>query len=283
MRSPSPSPLRRAVNQESLSRNTSLETRSRSPSPNPVPVATSPYEYYGTANLTDRSRSPSPTSSISEEGTRLLSRRQPTTPQKPAALNLSARRIDSNMPHVLPSPTIPQPHKSPGSINFPRLSASPSHGFYDVNWTHPRGQAPRSHASNLPRSVSSQQLGRTRNVSTMCIDRNRSRYPSQILHPHPNTCQRVLLLPSGAHGSPQRPVNHQVEMDDIILRRAADAFGFRSVGQSSSTLPRTCRKGRVPTQDEDWSIVGGPNKTDGALYKEKQTEVHSDSEDEDWC
>ena len=31
------------------------------------------------------------------------------------------------MPHVIPSPTIPQPHKSPGSINFPRLSASPTH------------------------------------------------------------------------------------------------------------------------------------------------------------
>ena len=31
------------------------------------------------------------------------------------------------MPHVIPSPTIPQPHKSPGSINFPKLSASPTH------------------------------------------------------------------------------------------------------------------------------------------------------------
>ncbi|CAE1308012.1 CACNA1B [Acanthosepion pharaonis] len=36
-------------------------------------------------------------------------------------------RPRENMPRVMPSPTVPQPSKSPGSINFPRLNASPTH------------------------------------------------------------------------------------------------------------------------------------------------------------
>lgn len=277
--SPTPSPLRNVTIQESLSRNTSLETRSRSPSPNPTPIGTSPYEYYGTSNLIDRSRSPSP-SSLSEEGTHLLLRRQPATPQKPAALNLSVRQID-NMPHVLPSPTIPQPHRSPGSINFPRLSPSPSHEFYEIDWTRLPGRAVGSRTSTLPRSVSSQQLGRTWNGSITCIDRNRSHYPSQILHPYPNPRQGVSLL-LDAHGNQQRIVGHQVEMEDITLQEAADAFGLRSGGQNTSALPRTFQLGKGPSRDQDWNALSSL-KTGDMLCKEKEKDMQGDSEDEDWC
>ena len=139
--SPLPSPTAsRSNSREPLYRTTSLETRSRSPSPHPTPTPTPQHEYYGSANLTDRSRSPSPTSAIGAgprggpggsgggagPAGKRHQRRLPATPQKPSSLNLP-KRHDDRMPHVIPSPTIPQPHKSPGSINFPRLSASPTH------------------------------------------------------------------------------------------------------------------------------------------------------------
>lgn len=281
-RSPSPSPYKSvAADRESLSRNTSLETRSRSPSPNPIPTATSPYEYYGTANLTDRSRSPSPTTSLPEEGGRTVSRRQPVvTPQKPALLSLSVRRADNNMPHVLPSPTIPQPHKSPGSINFPRLSASPSHGLYEVDWTRPCGDVSATHTPNLPRSASSQQLGRTWNGSLMRIDRNRSHFPSQILHPSPNLCH-VSPLPSTHGHHARRGLGHQVEMDDIFSQKP-DAFGGRSRG-GTSTLPRTYRSSEQTTLRNGERGVAGTHKTSSTPFKDKGKEQHSDSEDEDWC
>ncbi|XP_064650227.1 voltage-dependent calcium channel type A subunit alpha-1-like isoform X7 [Lineus longissimus] len=121
--SPNPSPIpSRSGSREPLYRATSLETRSRSPSPHPTPTPTPLHEYYGTANLTDRSRSPSPSSSPPKRP----GRRLPPTPNKPTTLNLPPKK-DDNMPHVIPSPTIPQSHRSPDSINFPKLSASPTH------------------------------------------------------------------------------------------------------------------------------------------------------------
>ena len=133
----SPTTSRRG-SRDPLYRTTSLETRSRSPSPpggvggplggGPARLPPSPREYYGTANLIDRSRSPSP--NFGNSGGGAAPRRDGGPPRKPTALNLTTkRRSDGGMPHVLPSPTVPPaPHKSPGSINFPRLNASPTHG-----------------------------------------------------------------------------------------------------------------------------------------------------------
>ncbi|KAL8580522.1 hypothetical protein ACOMHN_054677 [Nucella lapillus] len=50
----------------------------------------------------------------------------PLPATKPATLNLSQPKLKEAMPRVMPSPTIPQVPKSPGNINFPRLSASPT-------------------------------------------------------------------------------------------------------------------------------------------------------------
>lgn len=117
-----------------LYKTTSLEARSRSPSPNRQTTQrqASPPEYYGTANLTDRSRSPSP--ELSGAGGRWdgtgggghRGPRRPGPPRKPNVLNLTKRRSHGSMPQVLPSPTVPHIHKSPGNINFPRLNASPT-------------------------------------------------------------------------------------------------------------------------------------------------------------
>lgn len=121
--SPLPSPTTRRK-EPMFYRSTSLENRSRSPSPNLTPTPTlHQHEYYGSANLTDRSRSPSPTMTPPRKATRKL----PAVPSKPSTLNLAQTRPRENMPRVMPSPTVPQPSKSPGSINFPRLNASPTH------------------------------------------------------------------------------------------------------------------------------------------------------------
>lgn len=113
-------------------RSTSLETRSRTPSPNPTPSSTPKNEYYGGSNLTDRSRSPSPVGSPVNTPPKRSVRKLPIVPgvvqaTKPSSLNLAQPKLKENMPRVMPSPTIPQPSKSPGSINFPRLNASPTH------------------------------------------------------------------------------------------------------------------------------------------------------------
>lgn len=126
---PSPQPLRRR--DSVIYRSTSLETRSRSPSPSTTtPSQTPQAEYYGTANLTDRSRSPSPLSTPPKK--QKQGRKLPPVPLppalKPSTLNLSTPKLkDKNLPRVMPSPTIPQPPRSPGNINFPRLNQSPSH------------------------------------------------------------------------------------------------------------------------------------------------------------
>ena len=125
---PSPHPPRK----QEMYRSTSLETRSRTPSPNPTPTSTPMNEYYGSSNLTDRSRSPSPSlSSPVNTPPKRSTRKLPVVPQphpiKPSTLNLAQPKLKENMPRVMPSPTIPQPSKSPGSINFPKLNPSPTH------------------------------------------------------------------------------------------------------------------------------------------------------------
>ena len=124
----------RSNSRDPLYRTTSLETRSHSPSPTSTPTTVhNIHEYYGTANLTDRSRSPSPSTRLrlaaASKSKQHSGRRLPATPNKPSTLFLGnpVQPVDNNMPHVIPSPTVPQPQKSPGSINFPHLNASPTH------------------------------------------------------------------------------------------------------------------------------------------------------------
>lgn len=127
MGSPLPSPQPRVRSE--MYRSTSLETRSRSPSPNPTPSSTPMNEYYGGSNLTDRSRSPSPVSSPVNTPPKRSARKlpiAPVQPTKPSTLNLAQPKLKENMPRVMPSPTIRQPSRSPGSINFPRLNTSPT-------------------------------------------------------------------------------------------------------------------------------------------------------------
>lgn len=78
----------------------------------------------------DRSRSPSPTSlSQSSRLSRSQGRLLPRTPRKPTSLPIGKMpSVDEHMPKVLPSPTYKAVgvDASPSSINFPRVSDSPS-------------------------------------------------------------------------------------------------------------------------------------------------------------
>jgi len=279
--SPIPSPYRAAVaatgRESPVSRATSLDTRSRSPSPHagvPLP-GSSAVEYYGTAKLTDRSRSPSPTPSLPVELERRPKPRLPS--QKPTALDLPAtgmqpgrRRVggvggvEDRMPHVLPSPTVPPPpHRSPGSINFPRLSPSPSHAPWDPASP---GGSPGS-SPLLPRSASSQLIGHahTGEVGGAWASHRaarQQRYPSQ---------QALPLRPEPRYHQSHRPLR-------------ADDLGLVRLSGGTGTLPRNFRPepcvggaGAVPRPSHWAHDTASPRDVD------EDDEKNSDSEDEDWC
>lgn len=268
---------------EFTSRNTSLETRSRSPSPNPTPVPGPVYEYYGTANLTDRSRSPSPSSMLPLENAirKPTARQPPAAPKKPSALNLSPFYVGGNMPHVLPSPTVPQPHKSPGSINFPQLSASPSRGPYEMEWSQGLHGAPSAICTPaMHRSASSEQLSLARGgyySSRMDpSESERSQNPSQVMHP------------SSRHEyDPRRPIAHnnwapsRQQMEKFAPQPAA-AYGNSRTreGNNSNTLPRSYRYDQPAQQSGHRGHgVNMTRLTQMPMMRQR----HSDSEDEDWC
>lgn len=256
--SPVPSPYGAAAvtatgRESPLSRATSLDKRSRSPSPHAgvPPTDSAAVEYYGTARLTDRSRSPSPTPSLPVE---LERRPRPhLPPQKPTALELpqSTRRqvggVVDRMPHVLPSPTVPPPpHRSPGSINFPRLSPSPSHAPWDPASP---GASPGS-SPLLPRSASSQLIG---HAYTGEVGGHReARYPSQ------------QALPSRPYHQSNRPLR-------------ADDMGLVHHPSGSGTLPHSfCSEVPRPSH---WArdTAASPRDVD------EDDEKNTDSEDDDWC
>lgn len=263
------------VDSEFQPRNTSLETRSRSPSPNPTPTPGPVYEYYGTANLTDRSRSPSPSSTVQTEGAsrKSASTRQPVTvPKKPSALNLSPFYAGANMPRVLPSPTVPQPHhKSPGSINFPKLSVSPSHGPYD--WDEmPRG----AFAPVIHRPASSEHLYRAyEGHLSRPVSRERPQHPPHqpmqpVGHQNYDIPRQMMAYENWMH-------SHKGA--DLPIRLSNDGYGRTVDNAGSSTLPRSYRYDQ-PLLTGKWNYGVGMVPINQLPTKQRR---HSDSEDDDWC
>ena len=299
---PSPTPSRSA-SREPLYRTTSLETRSRSPSPNPTPVPTPMHEYYGSVNLTDRSRSPSPSQAVRRPGRRL-----PATPNKPSTLNLNAppRRRD-NLPHVLPSPTIPQPHKSPGSINFPRLNASPTHLPRQNIPPPPRkvaqvtpspGGRPRPYSptekNNLNLLNNQQQSGGPRLAHAhrtssrdslppdLGHDRERGRDPRFREHDHRYSSQ---ILNNGQrepryNERDNRFIEREREREQREQQRLRDRenifdAGTNLGGRGSRQIPPNLPNGYKPGQGQRGERMEFRGGNTG--------QVQSDSDDEDWC
>lgn len=232
---PSPQPRKRSE----MYRSTSLETRSRSPSPNPTPSSTPMNEYYGGSNLTDRSRSPSPVDSPVNTPPKRQTRKLPMPPvqvTKPSSLNLAQPKLKENMPRVMPSPTVPQPSKSPGSINFPRLNASPTH-------------KPKLNIAPVPQNVPPPgKLGRPEPYSP--TERNNLNkisdprdIPGQTRSLPGHYSRRPNVLPSDSHNHPSRQspelsrirnhpdsirtrANHPRNIDESNIRHAQSSRSF---------------------------------------------------------
>ncbi|XP_074655928.1 voltage-dependent calcium channel type A subunit alpha-1-like [Tubulanus polymorphus] len=278
--SPNPSPaVSRSGSREPLYRATSLETRSRSPSPCASPTDTPIHEYYGSSNLTDRSRSPSPSMSPPKRAPRRL----PPTPNKPTTLNLPVKRQDEKMPHVVPSPTIPQSHRSPGSINFPRLNASPTH-------------LPKLAVPIPPRKCRSSSPGRPMAISpteknNLNIINNQSAVrssPSQL-----RTSLRDLSRPNSERNLNDGLDEHRYagqilnngqrdtsfERDNRLQQDNRFEFEPRSMavvrpsagGLPSSNLPNGFKPGQGQRTDRSRGGSSRPPR------------VHSDSDEDDWC
>ncbi|XP_067130024.1 voltage-dependent calcium channel type A subunit alpha-1-like isoform X9 [Centruroides vittatus] len=147
-----------------------LHRRSRTPSPDPSP---SQNEYYGTTQLQQRSRSPSPSSvhSLPIQRRPRGGRKLPPTPTKPSTLRLEIHSVEGiNFPLVSHSPTVPQPTRSPGKINFPKVNASPTHAVFQMStqWKERTAKASGPHI----RSVRSNPAKETRSIE-------REFYPQQ--------------------------------------------------------------------------------------------------------
>ena len=275
---PSPTPSR-SNSREPLYRTTSLETRSRTPSPENIPTPTPIHEYYGSANLTDRSRSPSPSSTAETSRSKRTGRRLPATPQKPSTLNLKSTNTlpnpQQNMPHVIPSPTIPQPHKSPGSINFPRLSASPTHRP-NIPAQQQRGPPPSvgrgmrafspTETNDLNMPGGRGQLPRQSSRDRMPPDQDRPpRYPGQILN-----------------NSRPEPVYTDSERDNRFRDNRFEAevttgLPGRPLGRPAPIVPNGYKpgQGRRPQR----TAMGRPSP---AIITAQGAASDSD-DDEDWC
>ena len=257
--SPQPS---RNTSREPLYRTTSLETRSRTPSPHTVTSPTdSQLEYYGSVNLTDRSRSPSPDTArrmkMANKSRGGGTRRLPAIPHKPDTLNLPKKHLDAgSMPQILPSPTLT---KSASNINFPKLSASPTHR---PRMPHPsRGRRERSMSPRRRRPYSPTDAQDLADAG-MYAPRDRAGrsdrlYSSQMLNNSSAADYRCTPPRDNRHG------------DDIQVVHVAGR-------QVPSGLPNGYKPGQVAGRTPD-------------LHLRKQVQPapppdeQSDSEDEDWC
>ena len=312
---PSPHPPRK----QEMYRSTSLETRSRTPSPNPTPTSTPMNEYYGTSNLTDRSRSPSPSlSSPVNTPPKRSSRKLPVVPQphptKPSTLNLAQPKLKENMPRVMPSPTIPQPSKSPGSINFPKLNPSPTH-------------KPKLNIVSVPHNIPPPgKLGRPEPYSP--TERNNL---NKITDPRDHLSQSRSLPLYGKRGEPKsnipqvdqlRRINHSPDINRLRressertrTRPSARSFeepnqlsyspGGASIGRGRGELPPSAHMGsnqshaQSPSQSRSprsvratSNVPNGVKRRNGR--KPEKLELRSDSnvpltqesdeDEDDWC
>ncbi|XP_070176328.1 voltage-dependent calcium channel type A subunit alpha-1-like [Littorina saxatilis] len=117
---------------------------------------------------------------------------------KPATLNLTQPKLKEALPRVMPSPTIPQAPRSPGNINFPRLSASPTRLPRNIQGEESRGGA-RGGANPHPRGGAGRQIPHP--------SAHHVPPPGRLARPEPYspTERNNLNKGEGAHGSPHKP------------------------------------------------------------------------------
>ena len=274
-------------------------------------------EYYGSANLTDRSRSPSPTGDKQQLPSRSAApggpggpgrppRRLPATPQKPSSLNLTKGRRQDHMPRVIPSPTIPQPHKSPGSINFPRLAASPTHApKMNIPPGHGNphspigpmppppgyGGPPHHPGAPMPPRMSHPYSPTDRNDLNMPGSRNSSREHL----PSSRASSRGDMLD---HGGPHGPPGHHRFGGNVMNNGRPDPRGADPRGSDPRfDLDRDNRFRDNSRFDPGRSMAGGAGVRPGGPHtlpngfkpvppggpRPPPRRDASDSDDDDWC
>jgi len=234
-------------------------------------------------------------------------RRLTVTPPKPSVLNLIPSHLSvDRMPRVLPSPSVPisrVPTSPEDGINFPHLSASPSH-FTEApgeqSWRKSKapstesqvGQSSSFMADQFGRSFSSQQL--RQDPELYDIDSSHSRYTSQILN-------RALRLESSRPEYQNQPMieenNRYQQMRDnmskpsvrggapsecIEINRLRRDHHMSSVASLPKNYPMTQNfKPNVKT------LIRDRLHSSKRLLPRDECEApdndDSDSDDDDWC
>ncbi|XP_041370317.1 voltage-dependent calcium channel type A subunit alpha-1-like isoform X4 [Gigantopelta aegis] len=280
----SPRPTRRD-REAGFFRSTSLENRSRSPSPK-LNDESPQLEYYGSSNLIDRSRSPSPLQSPPKRTGRKL----PPVPAKPSSLNLAQPKLKESMPKVMPSPTLPQPPRSPGSINFPKLNSSPTH-LPKLNI--PPNSSSSSSSSHVPPPG---RLGRPEPYSP--TERNNlnkvSKRQAQTLPPIAAAAAAHRTTGSAFHGDPSPSWNRE-HVSGGRGRASDPRTGDRSriLANQFGDAPPDPVHGPAPRSAATLPNGLKPKGRGGASRKAEKYEMHSESnipvrhesdeDEDDWC
>lgn len=212
-------------------------------------------------------------------------RKLPPTPNKPSTLKLETvaqtsnakpRNLEPmNFPVVSRSPTVPQPLRSPSSINFPRLNASPTHM--------PILQMPPAFPAGWRISSSSKEGEAPPPYSTVVRD---NRDNSVTIIPRPSVPSRPR---SQLPGPPSTPASPYRRNDEPLSFETAAAIG-RGTRQLPSPLPNgykpgqmereRLRRGGANSASSGGVVIirsGSANKGRGGASR------HSDSDDDDWC
>ena len=218
------------------------------------------------------------------------------------------------MPRVMPSPTIPQPSKSPGSINFPKLNPSPTH-------------KPKLNIVSVPHNIPPPgKLGRPEPYSP--TERNNL---NKITDPRDHLSQSRSLPLYGKRGEPKsnipqvdqlRRINHSPDINRLRressertrTRPSARSFeepnqlsyspGGASIGRGRGELPPSAHMGsnqshaQSPSQSRSpRSVRASSNVPNGVKRrngrKPEKLELRSDSnvpltqesdeDEDDWC
>lgn len=262
---------------------TRLDARSRSPSPNPTP---SQSEYYGTTQLEQRSRSPSPVGRRNHQHHRRPGgRRLPPTPNKPSTLSLTVQAPETslNFPVVSRSPTIPQTTKSPGSINFPKLNASPTHVPKLQMPPHPPGWRERNSPNSSPQRSATTGQPRSSNLMLAPADSPGKASGGGII------CQQTV------NSRPRMREQFQYSANKLPPRQE-EPLSFEAavaIGRGSRQLPSPMPNGYKPGQRERDRLRENDRDRDQRSRFGRpmgstppgpgSREWRSESDEDDWC
>ncbi|KAL8602085.1 hypothetical protein ACOMHN_007355 [Nucella lapillus] len=199
---------------------------------------------------------------------------------KPASLNLTQPKLKEAMPRVMPSPTIPQPPRTPSNINFPRLSTSPTRLKNSQGDNRPGAERETCETTSSSRSPHKPHSRTSARAAATAVsadssrsrggDRDRETGPDRGVSPRAPTSGRA---PDVRASDRSRNIGHQYDSAPLTESLAGTSGpGGRGRSRPTPTLPNGFKpKGGRPTERfEMRSDVQVPLKDDS-------------DEDDDWC